>query len=65
MHHRLSPKEHRFSHHIFMFYLDLDELDVTDAAARVQVSVDADDTGGPGPATGIASTRRCSIPRNG
>jgi hypothetical protein len=27
MHHRLAPKEHRFSHDIFMFYLDLDELD--------------------------------------
>jgi DUF1365 family protein len=27
MHHRLSPKVHRFSYRIFMFYLDLDELD--------------------------------------
>ncbi len=27
MHHRLSPKEHRFSYRIFMFHLDLDEID--------------------------------------
>jgi len=27
MHHRLAPKEHHFRHDIFMFYLDLDELD--------------------------------------
>jgi DUF1365 family protein len=27
MHHRLYPKAHRFSYKIFMFYLDLDELD--------------------------------------
>jgi DUF1365 family protein len=27
MHHRLSPKTHRFTYEIFMFYLDLDELD--------------------------------------
>jgi DUF1365 family protein len=27
MHHRLAPKEHRFSYRIFMFYLDLDEID--------------------------------------
>jgi uncharacterized protein len=27
MHHRLAPKQHRFSYNIFMFYLDLDELD--------------------------------------
>jgi DUF1365 family protein len=27
MHHRLLPKEHHFEHSIFMFYLDLDELD--------------------------------------
>jgi DUF1365 family protein len=27
MHHRLAPKQHRFSYRIFMFYLDLDELD--------------------------------------
>jgi uncharacterized protein len=26
MHHRLVPKEHRFSYNVFMFYLDLDEL---------------------------------------
>ena len=28
MHHRLAPKVHRFSHDIFMFYLDLDELEL-------------------------------------
>jgi uncharacterized protein len=27
MHNRLSPKQHRFHYNIFMFYLDLDELD--------------------------------------
>jgi DUF1365 family protein len=27
MHHRFSPKVHHFEHRIFMFYLDLDELD--------------------------------------
>ncbi len=27
MHHRLSPKEHRFCYRIFMFHLDLDEID--------------------------------------
>ena len=27
MHHRLAPKEHHFRHDIFMFYLDLDEID--------------------------------------
>ncbi|MGC9940921.1 MAG: DUF1365 domain-containing protein [Verrucomicrobiota bacterium] len=28
MHHRFVPKVHHFDHRIFMFYLDLDELDV-------------------------------------
>ncbi len=27
MHHRLAPKVHRFHYNIFMFYLDLDEID--------------------------------------
>lgn len=27
MHHRLEPKEHRFHYNIFMFYIDLDEID--------------------------------------
>jgi len=27
MHHRLAPRQHRFSYRIFMFYLDLDEVD--------------------------------------
>ena len=31
MHHRLAPKEHRFSHRVFMFWLDLDELDALNA----------------------------------
>ena len=28
MHHRLSPKKHSFNYQVFMFYIDLDELDV-------------------------------------
>jgi DUF1365 family protein len=28
MHNRLSPKKHRFHYHVFMFYIDLDELDL-------------------------------------
>lgn len=31
MHHRLVPKEHRFLYRIFMFCLDLDELDAVDS----------------------------------
>lgn len=27
MHHRLAPKVHRFHYNVFMFYLDLDEID--------------------------------------
>ncbi|MGZ3757954.1 MAG: DUF1365 domain-containing protein [Mucilaginibacter sp.] len=27
MHHRLAPKQHRFHYEVFMFYLDLDEID--------------------------------------
>jgi DUF1365 family protein len=27
MHHRLAPKAHRFHYNVFMFYLDLDEVD--------------------------------------
>ena len=27
MHHRLAPKVHRFNYEVFMFYLDLDEID--------------------------------------
>src|SRR5271170_4095861 len=30
MHHRLAPKEHRFHYGIFMFYLDLDEIELLD-----------------------------------
>src|ERR1700744_2911775 len=33
MHHRLSPKEHHFRYRIFMFALDLDEID--EVARRV------------------------------
>ena len=28
MHHRTEPKQHRFHYNIFMFYIDLDELDM-------------------------------------
>lgn len=28
MHHRLSPKKHRFHYSVFMFYIDLDELEL-------------------------------------
>jgi DUF1365 family protein len=28
MHHRLAPKKHRFNYNVFMFYLDLDEIDI-------------------------------------
>jgi DUF1365 family protein len=27
MHHRLEPKKHSFHYNVFMFYLDLDEID--------------------------------------
>src|SRR5476649_1096989 len=27
MHHRLAPKDHRFHYNVFMFYLDLVEID--------------------------------------
>ena len=27
MHHRLEPKQHRFHYNVFMFYLDLSEID--------------------------------------
>lgn len=28
MHHRLEPKQHRFHYNVFMFYIDLDEIDL-------------------------------------
>lgn len=28
MHHRLEPKKHRFNYNVFMFYVDIDELDM-------------------------------------
>ena len=34
MHHRLTPREHHFSYRIFMFALDLDDIDVV--AARIR-----------------------------
>ena len=34
MHHRFAPKAHRFDYRIFMFALDLDELDVLDRKLR-------------------------------
>lgn len=34
MHHRLEPKPHRFNYDIFMFYLDLDELDALTSRFR-------------------------------
>lgn len=35
MHHRLSPKEHRFEYGIFLWSLDLDELDALTARLRL------------------------------
>lgn len=35
MHHRLTPKEHRFRYNIFQFCLDLDELDTLSARLRL------------------------------
>ena len=35
MHHRVAPVVHHFQHRIFMFALDLDELD--SAAARIPI----------------------------
>jgi DUF1365 family protein len=35
MHHRLSPKEHRFHYDIFMFYLDLDEIDALSKSLKL------------------------------
>ena len=35
MHHRLSPKEHRFQYSIFMFYLNLNELETLDRRLRL------------------------------
>lgn len=34
MHHRLTPKEHRFDYRVFYLWLDLDELDRLDASLR-------------------------------
>jgi len=35
MHHRLEPLRHRFVYKVFMFYLDLDELETIDAQLRL------------------------------
>jgi DUF1365 family protein len=34
MHHRLRPRQYRFVHRIFMFYLDLDEIEALDRTLR-------------------------------
>jgi DUF1365 family protein len=34
MHHRLTPKEHRFSYRVFYLWLDLDELEALDGSLR-------------------------------
>jgi uncharacterized protein len=34
MHHRLEPKTHRFHYKVFMFYVDLDELDILHKSFR-------------------------------
>src|SRR5476649_3101808 len=34
MHHRLEPKQHNFHYDIFMFYLDLDEIDRLNSRLR-------------------------------
>ena len=34
MHHRLAPKVHRFHYEVFMFYLDLDEIDTLSQRLR-------------------------------
>ncbi|MFD2144357.1 DUF1365 domain-containing protein [Mucilaginibacter antarcticus] len=35
MHHRFSPKVHRFNYDVFMFYLDLDEIDTLSKKLRL------------------------------
>lgn len=35
MHHRMAPKVHRFYYDIFMFYLDLDEIDTLDKRLKL------------------------------
>lgn len=34
MHHRFSPKKYAFDHKVFMFYLDLDEIDALDSSLK-------------------------------
>ena len=34
MHHRLAPKKHSFWYNVYMFYIDLDEIDVLDKKLR-------------------------------
>ncbi len=34
MHHRLAPKRHQFNYNVFMFYLDLDEIDTLSKKLR-------------------------------
>lgn len=34
MHHRLAPKKHSFWYHIYLFYIDLDEIEVLNRQLR-------------------------------
>ena len=34
MHHRLAPKQHRFHYQVYLFYLDLDEIDMLSGKLR-------------------------------
>ncbi len=35
MHHRLQPKKHRFNYNVFMFYIDLDEVEILSKKLRM------------------------------
>lgn len=35
MHYRMDPVQHKFAYHVFMFYLDLDELDLIHQSTRL------------------------------
>lgn len=35
LHNRLKPKKYKFNHKVFMFYLDLDELDILDSKLKL------------------------------
>ncbi|RZK19909.1 MAG: DUF1365 family protein [Pedobacter sp.] len=34
MHHRLAPKKHSFWYNVYMFYIDLDEIDLLEKKLR-------------------------------